>query len=95
MMQSAAAAAAAPLASRTKGTERRREKERDGGAKRKKKRSRRRAWREDLHSWNELRRTMEGDRHVEGIRIKEVEDVKKSMRSSELLRPNGVTFDPA
>lgn len=65
--------------------------------KRKKRRERegRGAWREDLHSWNKLQRTMEGDRHVEGIQIKEVEDVKKSMRWSELLRPSGVTFDPA
>lgn len=99
MMQSVVAAA--PLASRREpkvGERERREK--DGRAKEKKKeeereRGGREAWREDLHSWNKLQRTMEGDRHVEGIQIKEVEDVKKSMRPSELLRPSGVTFDPA
>lgn len=67
-------------------------KEKRGG---KRERGGREAWREDLHSWNKLQRTMEGDRHVEGIQIKEVEDIKKSMRPSELLRPSGVTFDPA
>lgn len=73
------------MVERRKRKKRRKERERGG----------REAWREDLHSWNKLQRTMEGDRHVEGIQIKEVEDVKKSMRPSELLRPSGVTFDPA
>ena len=97
MMQSVAVAA--PLASRRepKVGERERMVERRKRKKRRKERERggREAWREDLHSWNKLQRTMEGDRHVEGIQIKEVEDVKKSMRPSELLRPSGVTFDPA
>lgn len=99
MMQSVAAAA--PLASRREPkVEGERGGEREGQSEGKEKRGEREregrgAWREDLHSWNKLQRTMEGDRHVEGIQIKEVEDVKKSMRWSELLRPSGVTFDPA